>query len=188
MTRLMALAAENGFSHWAAANMEAFVPRTDVRDMCSADRCGKYGASWACPPGCGTLEQAAADIARCSSGLLVQTTGNLDGDFDYEGMQAIAQRHKRSFESFARQARLLYPDCLPLTAGTCTLCARCTYPHKPCRFPSRRLSSMEAYGLWVSDVCRRSGLEYNYGKGTMTYTSCILLRRDQHADSKGNIS
>ena len=188
MTRLMTLAAENGFSHWAAANMAVFVPRADVRDMCRADRCGKYGASWACPPGCGTLEQAAADIAQCSSGLLVQTTGALDGDFDYEGMEAIAARHKKSFESFARQARLLYPDCLPLTAGTCTVCARCTYPRKPCRFPSRRLSSMEAYGLWVSDICRRSGLDYNYGAGTMTYTSCILLRRDQHADSKGNIS
>lgn len=131
MTRLMALAAENGFSHWVEVSMTALVPRADVRDMCRADRCGKYGASWACPPGCGTLEQAAADMARCSSGLLVQTTGTLADDFDYEGMQAIAQRHKRSFESFARQARLLYPDCLPLTAGTCTLCARCTYPTSP---------------------------------------------------------
>ena len=69
MTRLMTLAAENGFSHWVEVSMTALVPRADVRDMCRADRCGKYGASWACPPGCGTLEQAAADMARCSSGL-----------------------------------------------------------------------------------------------------------------------
>lgn len=178
MTRLMTLAAENGFSHCAEANMEAFVTRADVRDMCASNRCGKYGASWACPPGCGSLEQAAADIGRCSSGILVQTTGVLSADFDYEGMQEISKRHKKSFESFARQARLLYPDCLALTAGTCTVCASCTYPDKPCRFPSKRLSSMEAYGLWVSDICRRSGLEYNYGKLTMTYTSCILLRSD----------
>ena len=174
MTRLMTLAAENGFSHYAPASMDAFVPLPEVRSMCEADRCGKYGKSWACPPGCGTIEQAAEQLRRYDSGLLVQTTGTLADEFDYEGMQSAARRHKRSFESFARQARLLYPGCLPLTAGTCTLCAKCTYPDRPCRFPGRRLSSMEAYGLWVSDICVRSGLPYNYGARTMTYTSCVL--------------
>ena len=38
------------------------------------------------------------------------------------------------------------------------------------------MASMEAYGLLVSDVCRRSGLGYYYGTGTMTYTSCVLYK------------
>ena len=67
-------------------------------------------------------------------------------------------------------------ECLPLSAGSCTLCRRCTYPDRPCRFPQRRMASMEAYGLLVSDVCRRSGLGYYYGTGTMTYTSCVLYK------------
>lgn len=46
------LAAENGFSHWAQMNMAAAVPLAEVRDMCAADRCGRYGHNWACPPGC----------------------------------------------------------------------------------------------------------------------------------------
>jgi hypothetical protein len=33
---------------------------------------------------------------------------------------------------------------------------------------------MEACGLWVSELCRRSGLDYNYGTNTITYTACIL--------------
>lgn len=37
---------------------------------------------------------------------------------------------------------------------------------------------MEAYGLWVSDICRQSGLEYNYGAQTMTYTACVLCREE----------
>jgi len=41
-----------------------------------------------------------------------------------------------------------------------------------------RISAMEAYGLLVSDVCVRSGLAYNYGPGTMTYTSCILYSEE----------
>ena len=113
-TKLMTLAAENGFSHAAPVDMNALTPRREVREMCRADRCGQWNANWACPPGCGTLEDAAAAMGRFDAGVLVQTTGTLTDDFDYEGMEAIQRRHKRAFADFARQARLLLPDCLPL--------------------------------------------------------------------------
>lgn len=172
------LAAENGFSHWAQMNMAAAVPLAEVRDMCAVDRCGRYGHNWACPPGCGSLETAARRIAGYACGILVQTTGTLQDDFDYVTIEAVGAAHKRRFADFARQMRRAYPRCLPLTAGSCTLCARCTYPERPCRYPTKRLSSMEAYGLLVSDVCTRSGLAYNYGARTMTYTSCVLYNKE----------
>ena len=178
MRDLTALAAENGFSHWAQLNMEAAVPLAAVREMCAADRCGRWGRSWSCPPGCGSLEDAAVQIARFDRGILVQSTAALEDAFDYEGMQALETQHKRRFAAFARQVRLLCGDCLPLSAGSCTVCRSCTYPDRPCRFPSRRMSSMEAYGLFVSDICTRSGLSYYYGPGTLTYTSCILYSEE----------
>lgn len=52
----------------------------------------------------------------------------------------------------------------PLEAGCCTICAKCTYPDKPCRYPSKRLSSMEASGLFASDICARSGLDITMGR------------------------
>ena len=103
---------------------------------------------------------------------------SLADDFDYESIAATERAHKRRFADFARQMRRLHPGCLPLTAGSCTLCARCTYPDRPCRYPTKRLSSMEAYGLFVSDICMRSGLAYNYGPHTMTYTSCVLYNKE----------
>lgn len=33
---------------------------------------------------------------------------------------------------------------------------------------------MEAYGLFVSDVCVLSNLDYNYDPCTLTYTACVL--------------
>ena len=97
----------------------------------------------------------------------MQSTAELEDEFDYDGITKLTEEHKRRFADFARQARLVYPDCPPLTAGTCTLC-------RTCRYPNRRLSSMEAYGLFVSDVCTKSGLKYNYDPRTLTYTSCVL--------------
>lgn len=174
MTDLLTLAREVGFSQCAPVNMDALEPLEAVRDMCKADRCGRYGKSWSCPPACGTLEQTRAQIKRYSQGILVQSTAQLEDEFDYTGMAALSEVHKKRFLTFARQARLLYPHYLPLTAGTCTLCHTCTYPDRPCRHPKQRLSSMEAYGLFVSDVCVRSNLAYNYGPRTLTYTACVL--------------
>ena len=115
------LAAQNGFSHWAQLNMAAVVPLEAVRDMCASGRCGRYGHNLACPPGCGSIEAAARRIAGFDAGILVQTTGTLRDDFDYESIAATERAHKRRFADFARQMRRLCPGCLPLTAGSCTL-------------------------------------------------------------------
>ena len=92
------LAAGNGFSHWAQLNMTAAVPMTAVRDMCAADRCGRFGHNWACPPGCGSIETAARHIARYDAGILVQTTGTLRDDFDYASIEGIGRdAHDRAY-------------------------------------------------------------------------------------------
>ena len=50
MTDLLTLTHEVGFSQCAPVNMDALDPLEAVRDMCKADRCGRYGKSWSCPP------------------------------------------------------------------------------------------------------------------------------------------
>ena len=170
------LALELGFSHAAKLTMQALTPMAQVRDMCSADRCQSFGRRWSCPPACGTLEQAAKRMACYSNGVLVQTIGRLQDDFDIEAIAQTQRLHKRQFETLVRCVRREQAHCLPLTAGDCTLCIACTYPGRPCRFPNKMISSMEAYGLLVSDVCQKSGLAYYYGPKTIAYTSCILVR------------
>ena len=175
MERTLERAREIGFTTAAGLNMDALVFRSEVRDMCAADRCRSYDRNWSCPPACGTPEVCADRMAAYAHGILVQTTADMVDDFDADTIGETYLRHKRNFETLARQTRQLHPNCLPLTAGACTLCRKCTCPDRPCRFPKRRLSSMEAYGLLVSDVCVRSGVPYNHGPKTITYTSCILF-------------
>ena len=114
MTDFLSLAAEGGFSHCAPLCMAAAVPRREVRGMCAADRCGKWGRCWSCPPACGTLEQAASRIARFDRGILVQSTAKLADDFDYDGIQALSRTHAQRFAALARQMRLLCTRTLPL--------------------------------------------------------------------------
>ena len=168
-------ALSEGFSHAGPLNVEALVFMPEVREMCSVDRCNMYGKSWRCPPGCGSIEEAAEEASHYAFGILVQTTGHMEDEFDYETIEETGKKHIRNFESLVAKLRKRYAKILPMGAGTCKLCEACTYPDAPCRFPDRAISSMEAYGLWVSKVCELSGIPYNYGKLTLTYTSCYLL-------------
>ena len=172
---LIMLAKEAGFTYAAPLAMETLEFREEVRGMCSEDRCKSYGRSWSCPPAVGSIERSKERAEAYPRGIIVQTAGTLADSFDMDGTASIMKRHKKCFDTLVRQIRQLYPECLPMGAGTCRICRSCTYPDRPCRHPDKMVSSMEAYGLLVSDVAIRSGLKYNYGENTMCFTSCVLI-------------
>lgn len=169
---LMALAGEAGLSAYILAP-EALIFRPEVREMCASDKCSSYNRSWSCPPACGTLEELSAKVKNYSSGILVQTVGHMEDDFDYEAMTETGARHNINFRRLTDM--LEGRDILALGMGACRLCEKCSYPDAPCRFPEKMYPSMEAAGLLVSDVCAKSGVTYYYGRLTISYTSCILF-------------
>jgi len=175
MTNLKQLALDAGFSHISPLDIRTVTLKPEVRQMCASNSCGQYGKCWSCPPGCGELDALQQRLSLYSKGILVQTVGQLEDSFDAEGMMAAEQAHKAHLVSL--QAMLLeqYPKLLTIGAGCCTHCKTCTYPHAPCRFPEKQISSMEAYGMLVSEVCQKNGMKYYYGPGTIAYTSCFLL-------------
>lgn len=169
------LAEKCGFDCWAPLDVKKLVFMPEVRDMCASDKCARYGKSWSCPPACGTLEEISARARAYETGILVQTVGQLEDSFDWEGIQDAADRQKKSFLLMWDELKKQLPDVFALGTGTCTICETCTYPDAPCRFPDRCTPSMEACGLLVSDVCKLCGVPYNHGKDTISYTGCFLL-------------
>ena len=163
-----------GFTHVGRLERSALRFLPEVREMCASDRCRSYGRNWTCPPACGSLEEITARAAHFGRGILLQSTGTLEDDFDLDSMLEAERLHKERFLRLLDRLDASGEPVLPMAAGGCTLCERCTYPSAPCRFPRRAAPSMEAYGLWVSRVCEHSGLPYHYGPRTITYTSCIL--------------
>lgn len=176
INELITEALELGFSHAGELNMDALIFMPEVREMCSIDRCHRYGRSWTCPPACGTLEEIAAIAAGFTSGLIIQTTGEMEDEFDAETTMEAGGKQKENFTKFFNNIRHRFNDVLPMGSGGCQICPQCTYPDAPCRYPDQAFPSMEAYGLWVSKVCEESGIPYYYGPNTITYTSCILFK------------
>lgn len=168
-------ALESGFTNTAPLSMDTIILHPEVRDTCAKNKCHAYDTNWSCPPACGTLEECWAELQQYEYGILLQTQGVLEDSMDYEGMMRIEEEHKKHVEKFVEKARELHPDCLVL-GGVCSACKQCTYPDKPCRFPMKRTSSMEAYGMFVSEVCKANNLTYYYGPNTLAYVSCAFFK------------
>ena len=132
---LMDFAVQFGFTNVGMLNVPALEFSPDVRSMCAADKCRSYGRSWTCPPHCGTLEEIAEKAAAYSRGILVQSTAQMEDDYDVETMMETGEQQKERFLELVKELRKIYPNCLPMSAGTCTICSPCACPDAPCRFP-----------------------------------------------------
>ena len=165
-----------GFSAWKYLDSATIDLKPEVRDMCAVNSCGQYDKRWSCPPGCGTLEECAEKLRGFTGGILVQTYGDIEDGFDFEAMMEIEADHKEHFTQMYEALREKSAEVLALGAGCCTQCAKCTYPDEKCRFPEKMVSSMEAYGMLVIEICQKNGLTYYYGPDKMAYTSCFLVK------------
>ena len=173
------LAMQAGFTHAVPLAVNTIELKSEVRDMCASGNCHKYSMCWSCPPACGTLDECRARIAKYHSGVLVQTVGELEDALDGEGMMETEARHKKSFDELHAALRPLVPQLLALGAGACTRCKVCSYPDAPCRRPNDMVSSMEAYGMLVTEICKRNGLAYYYGANTIAYVGCFLFGEEE---------
>jgi predicted metal-binding protein len=168
-------ALEVGFDQAVPLDVTKLIPRQDIRAMCAADQCRAYGKNWTCPPYCGSVEECAAKIRGYSKGVLLQTVGRLEKTIDTKSYRCTEQRHMEQFHCLAKLIRQEHPDALCLGSGGCSICEKCAWP-EVCRFPEDACSSMEAFGLFVTQVCRDHGVPYYHGERTITYTACILIR------------
>ena len=153
MEKWIKLALEMGFTEAAPLDPATLRPLESVRAYCAEEKCGYYGKSWACPPACGSLEDESS----------------------FDEIIAVSRRHKTRHYAFAEKMQAALPRVLALGSGGCSLCETCTYPDAPCRHPDRMVSSLEACGLQVADVCRDCGIAYHYSGKTITLASACLF-------------
>ena len=174
--KLAEIARECGFTNYAPLDVSTLEFLQEVRDMCNPKQCDRYGKSWSCPPACPSFEEMREKLKSYSFGLLVQTVGEIEDSYDWDGIMESFARHKMNFARMWGRLEKEYDQVLAMGAGSCRLCEPCTYPDAQCRFPDRMEVSMEACGLYVSKVCMDNDLDYNYGPNKIAFTSCFLVK------------
>ncbi len=161
-----------GFMRWAVIKTADVCFSPDVRKMCEANRCGRYGTTWACPPGLGTLEECAERCRRFENCAVFSRFYELEDSFDFEGMM---DGHKDFSAASEKLRSMIEGEFLMLSVEGCLKCGKCTYPDAPCRFPERLSGSLEGYGIFVNKLAETAGMPYNSGPNTVTYFGAVFF-------------
>jgi predicted metal-binding protein len=172
---LGAIALRCGAFKTAAIDVSDIPFRREFRDACKQNRCGKYGKNWMCPPDVGDIDELMAQAGAFRRAFVLQSVGTLSDSFDVEGMELASRKHRKLLVSFFSEITPTVGHALKLGGGACLVCEKCAkYTDDLCRFPERAIASLEAYGIAVSELADRCGLQYVNGTNTITYFGAVL--------------
>ena len=163
-----------GFSNALTIKAELVQCEDSIRALCAPDKCGNYGSTWICPPGCGSIENCREIVAGYKNAILVQS---LSENVDYsnaEEMLNITKTHNELAADLFGKIRKEQGSAYLLTTGGCGLCEKCTFPDEPCRIPDKNRGSLSAFGVNVTKLCEAAGMEFSFTPGVMRMMACIL--------------
>ena len=164
-------AAEGKVWQYAELDFQDIEFSEEVVAACKANFCGNYNKSWQCPPNVGTLEELKAKYSKYPHAFVFTTKHDIEDSYDIEGMEVARIEHEK-VEDLIRP--VLPEGSFMLGAGGCNVCKKCAFP-EPCRFPEKAKSSVEACGINVVSLAKKSKINYTNGENTVTYFTLVFL-------------
>lgn len=147
-----------------------------VRWICEHE-CSRYGKSWACPPGVGTVDQCREHCLSYNTGLVISTITEVADITDIEATLATRTEHEAVTDQVAELLRELGVEPFTLSTESCAICENCAIGEgKPCRFPKRMHPCVESQGINIIPVLEKNGLEFQYGQNVVTWISLFLFQ------------
>ena len=122
--QILEMAKEAGFTA-AVISTDQIVVDAKFRPYCEENLCGIFGANYACPPDCGTVEVVRDRLMAQDRALVVQTVWNIGS---YENKQAVLESKKTHTAAILRLTQKLRQSGLTgfcLGYGGCPLCNPC---------------------------------------------------------------
>ena len=162
-------------SAWLRADQVPFSLR--VREICERE-CPRYNSSWSCPPAVGTVQECEARCRNFRDCFVFSTVSEVDDAANLEQTLALRMEHEEITRQVGRIFRKRYGTCLILSTESCGICARCSWPDAPCRYPEKMFPCVESYGILVSELADGCGLEFQCGSNIVNWFSVIFFNEN----------
>ena len=145
-----------------------------IRYICQAE-CPRYGQSWACPPGVGSVEACKAKCLDYRECLVIGTITECEDIADIEETLSTRPEHEAVTDQVAQLLREMGVEPYILSTDSCAICEKCTCPEgKPCRHPERMHPCIESHGINLIPTLEENGLEFQYGGNIITWYSMLF--------------
>ena len=157
---LLEIAKDAGFSA-VIIPTEKIVVDSKFRPFCEDNLCGNYGANYACPPDCGSVEEVRQRLMVQNRALVLQTIWDIGSYENKEGILGAKKAHGAAILQLMEKLRQLGLQGFCLGYGGCSLCSPCKrIENQPCAHPDKKISCLSAYCIDVAKLAEESGLEF----------------------------
>ena len=145
-----------------------------IRYICQAE-CPRYGKSWACPPGVGSVAECKAKCLSYKECLVIGTIAECQDIADIQETLATRPDHENLTDQVADMLRDMGVEPYILSTDSCAICANCTFPEgKPCRHLDKMHPCIESHGINIIPTLEENGLEFQYGGNIITWYSMLF--------------
>ena len=146
-----------------------------IRFICQAE-CPRYGQSWACPPGVGTVAECKARCLGYENCLMIGTITECDSIADMETTLATRPAHEAVTDQVAELLRQQGVEPFILSTDSCAICKECTCTAGvPCRHPEKMHPCVESHGINVIPVLEAEGIPFIYSDTTVIWYSMLFF-------------
>ena len=145
-----------------------------IRYICRTE-CPRYGQSWACPPGVGSVEECKAKCMGYKECLVIGTITECSDIADIDETLATRPEHEAITDQVQQMLRDMGIEPYILSTDSCAICQNCTCPEgKLCRHPERMHPCIESHGINLIPTLEENGLEFQYGGNIITWYSMLF--------------
>ena len=145
-----------------------------VRTICK-EECPRYGKSWSCPPGVGEVQECKERCLKYPQVLVFTTMAEVSDASIMEETLATRSSHEEITRAIMEELHQRGYECLALSSESCQACASCAYP-EPCRNPEYMIPCIESFGILVTDIAEKCGIEFYTDMHTVTWFGLIFIR------------
>ena len=146
-----------------------------IRWICQ-NECPKYGTTWACPPGVGSVGECQARCKIYHNCLLISSIAEVEDIADIEETLATRPAHEALTEQVGALLREQNVQPYILSTQACAICSRCAIlDDQPCRFPDKMHPCVESHGINVVPILEKLGLEFQFGSNVVTWISLLFF-------------
>lgn len=145
-----------------------------VRYICRTE-CERYGKSWSCPPAVGSVEECKKKCLTYPQALVFTTLAEVSDASILSETLATRTGHEKITRALCEELKKRGAECLALSSESCQICESCAYP-EPCRHPDIAIPCVESYGILVTEIAEKCGIDFYYDNQVVTWFGIIFFR------------
>lgn len=157
---------------YAFCNTNELTFSEKVRSICKTE-CERYGKSWSCPPGVGTVKECRQKCLSFDHVLLYTTQAEVSDSAVFSEALSSRSFHEEITRNIIQELKKEGISCFALSGDSCQICETCAYP-QPCRHPEIAIPCIESYGILVVNLTEKYKIDFYTDSHTVTWFGLIF--------------